>query len=458
MAARTTAQAGQWPQRGEGTSPWWLVLPAAALAVQAGVHILHGTDVGQWGWDQTQYHAKVIQEFASQWPHCDLVNYQSATSPGWHLLLAALLKMGASMQVLRWVNAATGVLLLLVATTTAARWARPRTAACLFMPLALSPYAVGGSAWITTDVPALLCMTVALAATTRAPVWKPRTAGIWATLAVAVRQPFAWLALPMVWRGMQDAGRSATADAQPRSLAVVFAWAALPILLLGVLVWQWHGLMPPAYRSLHDAGANPAGVVVLLALTACWGGPLAAILLWQAWRAKNHEQPWMDFTLRWAAAAAALALLYTLAIHTNYSKEDGRWAGPIWSLVNHAPTLGGTRSSVLLVLAPLGAATLAVLWRCALRRHLGQVAVLFMLSLACVAAANTANSQAWERYADLPLLVLLPWMASLCARTEREGFALSVASLCVAAVQVGIAMVTLWRPGFGGPGGLGDPS
>ena len=40
--------------------------------------------------DQRKYHEPTILVFAEQWPRVDLVNYPSATSPGYHLVLAVV--------------------------------------------------------------------------------------------------------------------------------------------------------------------------------------------------------------------------------------------------------------------------------------------------------------------------------------------------------------------------------
>lgn len=476
------------------------------MALQTGLLILLGHDAGTWGWDQTQYHLPTIEEFAGQLPAPDLVNYKSATSPGWHLLLALFMKAGVGVTGLRCIAALAGILLLLVATHTAARWVAPRSAALLLLPLALTPYAVGGSAWVTTDVPALACVALTLAAitagltTTRAGrdtgrstagqgTLKPHTpARIWlwlgalaAAAGVAIRQPTAWLAVPIALRALMER----------RWLGLTaLIW---PVGMLGVLVWAWGGLMPPAYRSLHGAGANPAAIALMLALAACWGAPLAmALTLAHGKRGAGQTgagdlsvppSAWWTRTWLLAALAAAAALLYTAAIPTSATTPDdgGRCFGPLWELVRRMPA-PGERSLVMLLLAPIGGAALTLLWRFAAWRGNTRAATILLVSLGMAAAANAANSQAWERYADLPLLLLLPWLAALGAAPKaasgaaprsapramqgttsgerhapdakelaadaRAGSLLGWAALLVALMQMGIAGVNLWKPAF----------
>ncbi len=437
-----------------GGSRAWLLLPAAALVFQSTILIVRGVDVGSWGWDHSQYHTQAIQKFAEQLPTPDLVNYASATSPGWHLLLALLLKAGAGFTLLRGVSTLAGVVLLLSATHTAARWVSPRTAACLLLPLAFSPFAVGGSAWITTDVPALACVALSLGAamggmaivsgslttnSTSAP--RPRwmwMAAVWASLGVCVRQPVAWLAAPIAWRALKQKRWSALLP------------ALLPVAILGLFVALWGGLMPPPYRYLHSKGANPAALPLMLALAGCWGLPLLLALLASARgdSAAGANFPWSRLA-RNATVGAVASLVVAALIPTSMSVDEGRCFGPLWQLIERVPA-PANRSLVMLVLAPLGGASIAGLATLAFHRGAGALATMVLLGLLMATAANMANSQAWQRYADLPLLLLLPWLAALASRGARAGAWVSAAAALVALMQLGMATVNLWKPALGG--------
>src|SRR5689334_22088680 len=43
-------------------------------------------------YDQKLYHLKAVQQFAADWPDFNFWHYLSATTPGYHLLLAAVWK------------------------------------------------------------------------------------------------------------------------------------------------------------------------------------------------------------------------------------------------------------------------------------------------------------------------------------------------------------------------------
>src|SRR5215204_5263041 len=70
---------------------------AAAAACAAGLFVIAFTVVLVTGltnqralFDQDVYHLRAIRTFAQQWPHPDFHDYASATTPGYHLLLALI--------------------------------------------------------------------------------------------------------------------------------------------------------------------------------------------------------------------------------------------------------------------------------------------------------------------------------------------------------------------------------
>jgi hypothetical protein len=397
----------------------WCLVPVAALALPAIAIIALGPSIGSWGYDQDQSHLPTVRQFSAQWPVPDLSDYRSTTGPMWHLLLSLLHLAGVPDAALRVAGVAAGGALVAVMWAVARRSASPAVAAALALPLACSPFVLGGSAWVTTDVPAALCMALALAALTATAGARP-SAGLWAALATGIRQPLGWLAVPTLWVAWRD-----------RSWRIAVA-AILPVAVLGALVWMWGGLTPPAFRELHDRGANPAAVTLMLALAGTWGLPFVL--------AGRSRVPWAPL-----AGAAAAALAVALSFPSSHLREAGRWGGPIWQLVALAPS-PAERSVVLVPLAALGGACLMALAVRAYRQGQGAAAGVLLVSLAMATIANAANSQAWQRYADPMLLLVVPWLAVLGWQASAPRRYLALAAVAVAAVQVGLAAVTIWAP------------
>ena len=394
-------------------------MPVAALALPALAIVALRVSVGSWGYDQDQSHLPAVLQFSAQWPAPDLRDYSSTTGPAWHLLLSLLHRAGAPDAALRIAGVAAGAALVAMAWSVLRRNAPPAVAAALALPLACSPFVLGGSAWITTDVPAALCMTLALASLT-APAGARPVAGLWAAIAAGIRQPLVWLAVPSLWVAWRD-----------RSWRLALA-ALLPLAVVGGLVWLWGGLTPPAFRALHDRGANPAALTLMLALAGVWGLPFAL--------AGRSRVPWAP-----VAGAALVALAIALSFPSSHLREAGRWGGPIWQLVALAPA-PAQRSIVLLPLAALGGACVMALSIRAYRAGQGAAAGVLLVSLAMATLSNAANSQAWQRYADPMLLLIVPWLAVLGWGPEVPRWRTAAAAAAVAAAQVGMSAVSVWRP------------
>lgn len=397
----------------------WCLVPVAALALPAALIVAAGVSFGTWGYDQDQSHMPTVRQFAQQWPAPDLKDYRSTTGPIWHLVLSLPLRLGAPEIVLRAVAIAAGAGLVAVAWAVLRRSVSPALAAATALPIACSAFVLGGSAWITTDVPAALCMMGALTALTGSHGARP-IAGLWAALAAGVRQPLGWLSVPMLWAAWRD-----------RSWPIALA-AILPVAVVGALVWTWGGLTPPAFRDLHDQGINPAAITLMLALAGVWGLPFAL--------AGQDRVPWAPI-----AGAMLAALAFALSFPSSHADEAGRWGGPIWQLVAIAPA-PADRSVVLVPLAALGGACVTALAIRAYRAGQGATCGVLLVSLAMATLANAANSQAWQRYADPILLLVIPWMAVLGWRSGAPSWRLAAAAISVATIQVGICAVSIWRP------------
>ena len=397
----------------------WCLVPVAALVLPAAIIVAAGVSFGTWGYDQDQSHLPTVRQFSAQWPVPDLRDYRSTTGPLWHLLLSVIHRLGVPEVALRATAIAAGAGLVALAWAVLRRSVSPGLAAATALPIACSSFVLGGSAWITTDVPAALCMMGALAALTGPHGARP-VAGLWAACAAGVRQPLGWLCVPLLWVAWRD-----------RSWRFALA-AMLPVAVVGTLVWIWGGLTPPAFRDLHDRGANPAAVTLMLALAGVWGLPFAL--------AGRDRVPWAPI-----AGAALAALAYALSFPTSHDYDAGRWGGPIWQLVAIAPAPAG-RSVVLAPLAALGGACVTVLAIRAYRAGQGSTCGVLLVSLAMATLANAANSQAWQRYADPMLLLVIPWMAVLGWRGHVPGWRLAAAAGSVTIVQVGVCAVSIWRP------------
>lgn len=405
--------------------------------------ILFGNENGSEAYDQNHHHLVVIQQASDAMagrvgakPLGELLaDYPSATSPGYHLWLASLQKVGiVDVTALRLVSSLFGLGLVLILWRAMSVRLDPWLSFWLSLPILCSPYFLAGSQWLTTDVAALAFVVGAVAVILARNGTKEglATIGLGTTLAVWIRQPSVWLLGPAIAMAAVD-GRGRWTKVQ---WAVWMAGMIAPVVLLGWLIWMWGGLVPPGFRDQHNHGANLATPAVFLALTALWSAP------WWAPRLLASGIP--RSSRSWIGVGALVGFLLAMVSATNYNRDAGRWGGPVWEAIRLLPAPGGV-SLLVAVGSVVGGAAVAV-GLLALRNRVGWRGAFVAAVLACsLIAALSANSQCFERYMDLPLLAFIPLALSLVAG-EGDRSHLRRGAIALALVQGALSVVMVFLP------------
>lgn len=436
---------------------WWGcagALAAIFLALTLPV-VLSGRGGPSEAFDQDNHHLLVIESMANEWPHIELVDYPSATSPGYHLVMSLVGRAvspeapgdARAVLAMRLVNALVSLGLLLGAWWGAARLAGPVAAALLVTPLLVNPYFLGGAIYLTTDNAALCLVVLAMTGLLRRDIGPAGGVGIGlaACAAVGVRQIHAWVAAPVgaacllasPLRRLAPRWMRPDRDAPPRpAMAAVGVLAGLaPLALLAWFVWLWGGLMPPAYVDLHNTGVNGATIAFAFALA----GGLALLLAPVAGLDLSR-----DLRCRLALTLAGVGLACALIVPTDYALKH-RAFGALWRIVEMTPSVGG-RSAVLAIGAPVGGLLLGALWSAANRRGRGPTSALLLLSTLGWMLAQACNSMAWQRYFEPFLLVMLAWLVANAR--DRDGGAprwLWAGPLALAAIELALSGASLYR-------------
>ncbi|MBL8746586.1 MAG: hypothetical protein JNK58_09560 [Phycisphaerae bacterium] len=426
--------------------------------------------------DALDYHLPIIEKMRADWPAVDIVHYESATAPGFHLLMAAVWRLTGEPRAMLAVNSLFGVLLISTIYFAARRFAGSWGAFALTMPMVCSPYVLGATIWLTTDNAALFLVALALGSATIARTTNARLifGGFAAAAAVAVRQINVWLAAPLGFAGLIASPLAAFIPttlrwkegdpAAPRrslaSLIVGGIAAALPTatLLFFAWKWEWH-LLPRATTPeilKHAAGANPASPAFALALT----GALGMFFLPFAWGPIRRLRP-NDLT---AWIAVFLALLIAVAPETSYLWTETfmpRAYGWLWRIVEKFPA-PMERSIVIAAAAPFGALVLLMLYRAASDAGRRVQAGVLLLSLLGWLCAQSMNSQAWQRYFEPIITLGLIWLSAMTVTRIHTDLArgeppsaeatptsgnrwLFIGPLALAACQLGLCAITLYR-------------
>lgn len=400
------------------------LLLGGVLAACAGVVISLGIIPHRVAYDQKLYHEEAIRRFALQWPAVDLADYLSATTPGYHLLMAGVWKfLSPSTAALQIASALISCVLAWLLGRTAGTLAPGRLAFSLALPFVASMYVFASAAYVLPDNAGWLGV-LAMLLIALSPVQTLRTlalGGMVLTLLVFTRQIHCWTA-GLLWgaawlngapmRGSRgDGGDGDVAGGGvcahlfarplhrlvPLSLSLL---ATLPAALVLVTFYgAWGGLVPPTFQMQYKS-PNAAGLAFLLAVigvVSCfYGVSLAPVLLRLV-----REKP------VWAALGAAGALLAAVLPRTTAgSAEDyiaGRRSG-LWEVAAKLPMIGG-HSSLLIVLCALagGLALAGWLWVWPMRQRL-----IMLAAVVGYGAALGASTELWQRYAEpFALMIVL---------------------------------------------------
>lgn len=404
--------------------------------------------------DERDFHLPAIRRFAADWPRPDLVHYELAMTPGYHLGMALLWKASGSLLVLRLVNGMIGLALILTLWWAVSRLADGRdepspsipspdpcfsfsritvdlSRCLLILPLVFSPYVLGGAISLTTDNAALLGAAAIVGAAALRPMTLARAIalGVAAAGVVFMRQVHLWLGGVVLFGGFLASPAAGWAPAsmrrlwadderEPRSCA---GWGplaggiialALPAVMVAVFFTLWGGLVPVSEwsRRFHSKGANPAAPAFCLALLGALGPCFVMMHLERLRSLASRRGPLM--------LAAAAGLLAAIIVRTSAQlptadgpPPDGRGNGWLWRLAHLVaeraiPNLA-ERSVVIAMLAPIGAVAMVLLWRAAADAGRRRAATIIVIAMLGWLAAQTMNFQAWQRYFEPLLLVFL---------------------------------------------------
>ncbi|MEM8756994.1 MAG: hypothetical protein AAGF47_04345 [Planctomycetota bacterium] len=416
-------------------------LGAAAWLVYAAL-VLLDLSTPQARFDSQRYHIEVIRDFAATWPRADVSDYLSATTPGYHWVMAGVWQLTASVTVLELLTSALAATIVGLAGAWSVRLVGAAWACVAALPLAASPYLLNAALSVLPDNAGWLLVLVVLMLSLSGPSGR-----VWVVLGAAmlglvlVRQSHVWAAGVIVacgWLGREGRllpvrGRART---RLRGLGAALVSVVPAIVVLGIFVWVWGGLAPPTFTGRGD-GEHPDVSMVLSPVA-----PACILLLiglygpfWSGWLWPGICAEW-GRSWRRVAVFAVGGLLVGLGLSllgdSTASPEAGRTGG-YWRLIAAGPVLAERYSLVLIPLTCVGGAVVGL----CLAAMPPSRRWLMLMILSGFAAAQVVNANTWQRYYE-PMVLMFLAIAAVLAVSEREAGDEQASEVGVGARPVGL--------------------
>jgi hypothetical protein len=359
--------------------------------------IYTGCQQARSGYDQDTFHLPAIRQFAREWPKLNFSDYPSATTPGYHVALAAVSRsIGDNPRILKLFGMLFSLGLLATLAMAVGRQAGAAPAILLCLPVVCSLYVISSAAWLLPDNMGWWGVLAVLLFALRREVdgWTYFFGGLFLLAVVLVRQNQVWVLAPLcaaVWIKPHDDKSPANKPNRgaARRLALLLTAAAPAVAALAWFIHLWHGMTPPNQRK-YVGGFNPAGATMALAVAGAIGVFYLPVVLSQL----PARRIW-----RVAMPAALVGLLIGVVPVSSYSIEAGRYSG-IWNVVRHLPTVGG-RSIFIVTLATWGAVIIA-LW---LAMMPARPRWIWFVATLAFGVAQVASHNAFQRY-DEPFILI----------------------------------------------------
>lgn len=365
------------------------------------------TDFGAAMSDEQYYHLPLIRELFALGGLPSVEKYTSNTFPLWHLIAASTLYVDPSLWLARCLQLLTGLMTLFGVFKILVHLGANNLQILLTVSaFTVSPYLVGGSFALTTDIPSICALTWALyfclKSKTKAEFLIAAT--LLFSMAGLVRQNY----LPMLLIPILVMIFVLRVDK-----SVWFKVVAIQAATLGLSAWlfiYFGGFIPEHLKStLPSSLPNWGGLFIASTFVVFGLGPAGLLSL-----SKHRIAKVIFFPLFFLGSLGAIFAITQFGTST----EDGRWGGPFWSLIAYAPSWS------LWFFAPFVISVCVSLVCAGSARGYplnSDSSQLFNLFLMLLLASSLFVGSSYQRYYELPIL-----LGMLAMRSSSSEYAVSV--------------------------------
>ena len=392
---------------------WLLAMGLLSLPFLIMILALHGLkDIYQTFHytDEPEYHYPIILDFMRTFPRANLADYNSATTPLFHLMAAWFgVIINSSLPALRLINVVATWLFAGVVFLMANRVLRTDywTSVLLALTISLAPYIFGTSFILLTDNLALLFAISTLYFAFRYMDSQNKDhlilAALFAAAAVLTRQLYLWLmpTIFVVW--VLSLRRNSSRN--PTGILALLLLSAVPY---GLLVVLWGGLNPPRFSAMHQWNLRAFGI--LAACIGTYGAPFVIATISQ-WRQRFGYGPFFLMIAAATAVTLLVAPLHNIPYDPNCAGQLLPMCFPtdgyMWKISSKLPNVAGS-SLLFWILVPFGYATLLCAWSSGRSATLqaDRFYLIPVVIFVTYAAISTANTSPYQKYYDFAALII----------------------------------------------------
>jgi hypothetical protein len=334
--------------------------------------------------DETAYHYPTIVEFRNQFPNLDLVNYSSATTPLYHILLTITsFFVGSDVISLRFASLTLSLCLLLLVYRYFSKRGEMKKGLFFASILLFSPYFIGPSIRLSTDNMALLLAILSIYAIEISSFsFKDSLfSNILILLTILTRQIYIWLiGVFLIFSLFRFDSKQGIAKLIKYNLPVI-----IPISGISFFLFLWKGLTPPFFMEAHTSlKLNWDAPIYAISLLGLYG---SFFFMWFLQLYKFDNNRLIIFLL--ISFGVGILLLHPVSNEYDVSIRGGA----LWLVASHLPNIFST-STVFWILFPLGLIILFFLFQYLVSRQEYLMIICFSLWL----AANIINSRTYQKY------------------------------------------------------------
>ena len=365
-----------------------LVLCFNILVAFSGIVVTAG------GNDQASFHMRSVHQALGMLPFVDISALHTATGPLYHVVVAIASWMLSANEVgIQILGSMFSVVLAVYVTYLSRSISTVSLRFLAVSPLVFSAYFWQSSLWMMTDNAAVLffLLGINLLVTYYPKLARDLVGGLFLGLAIATRQSYAWVLLPVFYVNFVILRRGGSIPHRFLSLA---SWCLPGVAVLLYLISSWGGLTPSAMRGFNNNGLSPSALSYAYALSLMFFLPIL-LSVWSSLRSTLSSKIGVSCLVFGVCAALPAAVFESAPTER---PNDARRGGLLWTVLSKLPVIEG-RSLVLIVLSFAGGVVLTSVG-VILQKELGN---LVAVSVPALAVSATFGSQLYQKYFELPL-------------------------------------------------------